>query len=379
MSGGLGRLAAGLVRSLSRTLAVGRKEVRQLRRDRLTFGMIFGLPTVQLLLFGYAINQDVRHLRAAVADQAGTQRARVLVADAEASQVVDVVARVRTAAELEQLLREGRVSVGMVLPPDFEHRVQRGDRPAAQLLVDGSDPIVLQAARGLARLPLHDPLRRAPAATAADTFEVRAYYNPERRSPVQIVPGLIGVILTMTMVLFTSVAIVRERERGNLELLINTPVRTPELMLGKIVPYMGIGLIQVTLILLLGRLLFGVPIRGSLPDAYAASLVFISASLGLGLLISTRARTQFQAFQMTFFTFLPQILLSGFMFPFDGMPRPARLLAELFPLTHFVRVIRGVLLRGADLGDLAPDLWPLAAFFAVTVGVATLLFRKQLD
>ncbi len=379
MSGGLGRLAAGLVRSLSRTLAVGRKEVRQLRRDRLTFGMIFGLPTVQLLLFGYAINQDVRHLRAAVADQAGTQRARVLVADAEASQVVDVVARVRTAAELEQLLREGRVSVGMVLPPDFEHRVQRGDRPAAQLLVDGSDPIVLQAARGLARLPLHDPLRRAPAATAADTFEVRAYYNPERRSPVQIVPGLIGVILTMTMVLFTSVAIVRERERGNLELLINTPVRTPELMLGKIVPYMGIGLIQVTLILLLGRLLFGVPIRGSLLDAYAASLVFISASLGLGLLISTRARTQFQAFQMTFFTFLPQILLSGFMFPFDGMPRPARLLAELFPLTHFVRVIRGVLLRGADLGDLAPDLWPLAAFFAVTVGVATLLFRKQLD
>jgi ABC-2 type transport system permease protein len=208
---------------------------------------------------------------------------------------------------------------------------------------------------------------------------VRAYYNPERRSPVQIVPGLIGVILTMTMTLFTAVAIVRERERGNLELLITTPVRTPELMLGKIVPYMVIGLLQVTLVLGIGALLFDVPIRGRLLDIYAAGLIFVTATLGLGLLISTLVETQFQAFQLTFFTFLPQILLSGFMFPFDGMPRPAQWLAEAFPLTHFVRIIRGIMLRGATLPEVSRDLWPLAVFFVVTMGLATLRFRKRLD
>jgi ABC-2 type transport system permease protein len=196
---------------------------------------------------------------------------------------------------------------------------------------------------------------------------------------VQIVPGLVGVILTMTMTLFTAVAIVRERERGNLELLITTPVRTPELMVGKIVPYMLIGLVQVTLILLLGSQLFDVPIRGTVFDAYGAGLVFVMATLGLGLFISTLAQTQFQAFQLTFFSFLPQILLSGFMFPFDGMPRPAQWLAEVFPLTHFVRIIRGILLRGATLGDVTRDLVPLGIFFLVVMGASTLRFRKRLD
>jgi len=367
--------------SLGRILAIVRKEIRQLRRDRLTFGMIIGLPVMQLMLFGYAINQDVRHLRAAVADQAGTQRARWLVEDAQASQVIDVVRRVDTAEELETLLRRGRVAVGLFIPPDFDARVAHGSRPAAQLLVDGSDPIVIQAVRGLLPLPLRQP-GRGPIASAAATpaaFELRPYYNPERRSAVQIVPGLIGVILTMTMTLFTAVAIVRERERGNLELLITTPVRTPELMVGKIIPYMAIGMIQVTLILVIGSLLFRVPIRGSLAEIYAASLVFVVATLGLGLLISTLAQTQFQAFQLTFFSFLPQILLSGFMFPFDGMPRPAQWLAEIFPLTHFVRIIRGILLRGAGLGDVSPDLWPLAVFFTATMGLSVLRFRKRLD
>jgi ABC-2 type transport system permease protein len=358
---------------LQRVWAIVRKEVRQLRRDRLTFGMIFGVPTMQLLLFGYAINQDVRHLRAAAVDLAGSARSRALVADAEASQVLDVVARARDAGHLESLLRRGEVSVGLLVPRDFERRVERGDRPAAQLLVDGSDPIVLGAARGLARLPIERARERA------DTFEVRAFYNPERRSAVQIVPGLIGVILTMTMTLFTAVAIVRERERGNLELLINTPVRTPELMLGKILPYMAIGIVQVTLILVLGALLFRVPIRGTLADTYRSALIFVTATLGLGLLISTLARTQFQAFQLTFFTFLPQILLSGFMFPFDGMPRAARWLAEIFPLTHFVRIIRGILLRGAELGEVAADVGPLAAFFAATLALSIARFRKRLD
>lgn len=362
--------------TLGRILAVVRKEAVQLRRDRLTFGMVFGLPVMQLLLFGFAINQDVRNLRAGVADLADTQRSRVFVADAEASQVVDRVATARSAEELETLLRQGRISVGILIPHDFERRVARGTGPAAQLLIDGSDTVVLSAARGLAELPLP---RDGPARAEPAPFEVRAFYNPERRSPVQIVPGLIGVILTMTMTLFTAVAIVRERERGNLELLITTPVRTPELMVGKIVPYVLIGMLQVTIILTIGVLLFDVPVRGALADVYAASLVFVAATLGLGLVISTLARTQFQAFQLTFFTFLPQILLSGFMFPFEGMPRAAQWLAELFPLTHFVRIIRGILLRGATLPDVTQELWPLGAFFLVSMGLAMLRFRKRLD
>ena len=366
------------MRPLLRALAIARKELRQLRRDRLTFGMIVGIPVLQLLLFGYAINQDVRHLRAGVADLAGTQRARELVQDAQATQVVDVVARARSAAELEALLRAGRISVGLLVPHDFERRVESGDRAAAQLLVDGSDPIVLAASRGIAALPVRTRPVTGPAPPPA-TFEVRAYYNPERRSEVQIVPGLMGVILTMTMVLFTAVAIVRERERGNLELLINTPVRTPELMVGKLLPYMGIGLVQVTLILLVGRILFDVPIRGSLFDVYVVGLVFVTTSLALGLFISTLAATQVQAFQLTFFTFLPQILLSGFMFPFDGMPRAAQTLAEIMPLTHFVRIIRGILLRGAELGEVRGEIWPLLAFLAVAMALSIARFRKRLD
>lgn len=364
-----------------RTGAVARKEMRQLLRDRLTFGMIVGIPLLQMLLFGYAINTDVRHLRAAVADLAATQGSRLLVADAQASQVIDVVHRVDSAEALEALLRTGEIHVGVLIPADFERRVQGGQRVPAQLLVDGSDPLVLQSARGLASLPLPGQRRRPAAARppGAETFAVRAYYNPERRSEVQIIPGLIGVILTMTMVLFTAVAVVRERERGNLELLITTPVRTIELMVGKILPYIMIGLVQVTLVLVVGSWLFDVPIRGSLVDAYTAALAFIVASLSFGLLISTLARNQFQAAQMTVFFLLPSILLSGFMFPFDGMPRAAQLIAELLPLTHFVRMIRGVVLRAASLGEVGGELLPLAGFFAVTLTLALLRFRKRLD
>jgi ABC-2 type transport system permease protein len=364
------------MRSLSRILAIVRKELLQLRRDRLSFGMVFGMPVMQLLLFGYAINQDVRHLRAGVADLATTERSRAFVADAQASQVVDIVAFASGAQELETLLRRGEIVVGIFIPYDFERRVVRGGRPVAHMLVDGSDPIVLAAARVLAELPVP---RDGAAPASPGSFEVRAYYNPERRSQVQIVPGLIGVILTMTMTLFTAVAIVREREMGNLELLITTPVRTPELMLGKIIPYMLIGLIQVSIVLAIGAALFEVPVRGSYADVYVASFIFVIATLGLGLLISTFVKTQFQAFQLAFLTFLPQILLSGFMFPFDGMPRPVQWLAEGFPLTHFVRIIRGIMLRGAGLPEVAHDLWPLGVFFLVTMTLATVRFRKRLD
>jgi ABC-2 type transport system permease protein len=212
-----------------------------------------------------------------------------------------------------------------------------------------------------------------------ELFEVRNYYNPERRSSVFVVPGLIGVILTMTMVLFTAVAIVRERERGNLELLINTPVTTAELMIGKIIPYIVIGLIQVTLIMLLGMFLFHVPVNGMVIDVYLVSLIFIAANLTLGLVISTVARNQFQAMQMTFFFFMPSILLSGFMFPFEGMPRAAQYIAEVLPLTHFVRLIRGIMLRGAEMTQMPIDIYALLIFTVITMSFAILRFKKRLD
>ena len=367
----------GLLRSLTRIRAISVKEFRHLRRDRLTGGMIAGIPTVLTLLFGYAINQDVRHLGAGVVDLAETQRSRSLISDSQATQVIDILHRATSVGELEDLLRRGEISVGLVIPPDFETRVEKRDRPAAQLLVDGGDPIVLASARALTNLPLEVSGSRAPDGPA--TYELRAYYNPERRSAVFIVPGLCGVILTLTMVLFTSIAIVRERERGNLELLIATPIRTLELMIGKVAPYVVIGYVQVTLILTFAVLLFDVPIRGELSDFYIGAGVFIAAVLSLGLFISTVATTQFQAFQMTFVSFLPQMLLSGFMFPFDGMPPWVRSLSELFPLTHFIRVVRGILLRGADLRDVWSDIWPLAAFFVVMMSLAVVRFRKRLD
>ena len=365
------------MRSLLRIGAILGKEVRQLSRDRLTFGMIVGIPLMQILLFGYAINFDVRHLPAGVADQANTQLSRQLVSDAEATQVMDVVRYVRTVGELEDLLRRGEITIGILIPPDFERRIRDPARPGAQLLVDGADPVVANIAVTVANMPFE--LRRAQAPAPARVFEPRNYYNPERRSAVQIVPALIGVILTLTMVLFTAVSIVRERERGNLELLITTPIRNLELMVGKIIPYVIIGLVQVTIIVLVGRFLFDVPIRGSVGDLYSGSVVFIAAALRIGLAISTFAQTQFQAMQLTFFSFLPQLLLSGFMFPFDGMPSLAQRIGNLLPLTHFIAIVRGVVLRGADLGDLIPNVQALGIIFFIMMALTTLRFRKRLD
>jgi ABC-2 type transport system permease protein len=355
--------------SAQRILAVVRKEVIQLRRDRLTFGMILGIPTALLLLFGYAINMDPRHLDAAVADLSGTSASRQLVMDLSQSQVVHFRHQAGSPAELEALLRSGKISVGLYVPPDFERRLLQPERAAAQLLIDGSDTVVQGAATRLGQLARTSPYQDQPP-----LLEVRTYYNPERRSPVNTVPGLIGIILTMTMVLFTAVAIVRERERGNLELLIATPVRT-----SKIVPYVLIGLVQVSLILVLGHLLFHVPIRGSLLDVYVLALIFIIANLALGLAISTMARNQFQAMQLTYFILLPSILLSGFMFPFSGMPTAAQWIAEILPMTHFMRLIRGVVLRGATLGELAGELAVLGLFIVVAMTFAVRRFTKRLD
>jgi len=371
--------------NLRRLFSIVMKELRQLRRDRLTFAMIVGIPTMQLLLFGYAINMDVRHLDAAVLDQAQTAQSRELVAVLEHTEVMDFRYRLRNPQELDALLRAGKISAALVIPADFERRLIESstgtsDRAPVQIVVDGSDQIVQQAARQLGALPI--PALLNPTNTSAlppSNVEIVNFYNPERRAPVNTVPGLIGVILTMTMVLFTAMALVRERERGNLEFLIATPVSPAELTLGKVLPFVGIGLMQVTVVLVLGRLIFHVPIRGSLLDIYGAALAFIVASLSLGIFLSTLARTQFQAMQMAFFTFLPQILLSGFMFPFAGMPKPAQWLAEIFPMTHFVRLIRGILLRSATLADLWRELVGLALFCFVVLSIAVLRTRKRLD
>lgn len=366
-----------MARSINRVAAIAIKEFRHLQRDRLTGGMVIGIPTVMTLLFGYAINQDVRHLRAGVADLASSQRSRSLVADLQATQVVDIVRRADSAVELETMLRRGEISIGIFIPADFDARLAHGGRAPAQLLADGGDPVILATARALVDIPIGG--RRSARPRRTPTLELRAYYNPERRSAVFVVPALCGVILTLTMVLFTSTAIVRERERGNLELLIATPIRTLELMLGKIAPYVVIGYLQISLILLLAVTLFDVPIRGELSHFYASAGAFVAASLSLGLFISTLAATQFQAFQLTWVSFLPQLLLSGFMFPFDGMPPAVQSLSQLFPLTHFIRIVRGIILRGATLHDVWPDLWPLGVFFVLMMSLSVARFRKRLD
>jgi len=369
--------------SLRRLRAVALKEVRQLSRDRVTFGMIVGVPLMQIMLFGYAINFDVRHLATVVQDQANSSMSRELIAQLRATQVTDVLYMANSSAELDRMLREGRASMGVVIPEDFERRLQSGTRPALQILVDGSQPSLSGVANGLANLPLLTRHGMGPYAGGKRMqprrIEVRTLYNPERRTAVQIVPALIGVILSMTMVLFTSGAIVRERERGNLELLIATPLSGTELMVGKLLPYVGIGLIQTTIILIVGSLLFNVPVVGSFLDLYVSALLFIAASLGLGLFVSTLAQTQFQAFQLAFVTMLPSILLSGFMFPFEGMPRIVQWIAQILPLTHFNVIIRGVMLRGAELPELWPQVGKLALFITVMLLIAVSRFKKRLD
>lgn len=359
--------------NITRLMAIIVKELRQLRRDRLTFGMILGIPTMQLLLFGFAINLDIRHLDAAIVDQSNTARSREIVATLQATGLLDLKASASAPSQLQDMLRTGRISVGIVLPADLEQRLERRDRPALQVMVDGSDQTMQAAARQLAAIPL--PGNRA----SYQGVEVVNFYNPERRAPVNTVPGLIGLILTMTLVMFTGMALVRERERGNLEMLIATPVSPWELTLGKILPFVGIGLVQVTVVLLLGKLVFAVPIRGHIIEVYVASLLFIIANLSLGILISTLAKSQFQAMQLAFFTFLPQILLSGFMFPYAGMPRAAQWLAEIMPMTHFIRLIRGIMIRAAGLADMPLEMLALALIAAVLLTISTRRINKRLD
>jgi ABC-2 type transport system permease protein len=368
------------VSSLSRIAAVAGKEFLQLARDRMTFGMIVMIPLVQLLLFGYAINSVVRNVPIAVVDLSGSAAARVISEQVRVSQVVNIVAQLPTPQEAEAAVISGKVRAALIFPRDLTRRIASGDT-VGQWLVDASDTMVSQALLGLRNMPLQLQAGAPGGAyqAGAPSFEVSLFFNPERRSAVNIVPGLTAIVLTMTMILFTALALVRERERGNMELLITTPVRPLELMVAKLVPYVLVGLVQVAIILGLGRLVFDVPFQGGLLALGLSTTAFIAASLTLGLLISTVAQSQLQAMQLTVFILLPSILLSGFMFPYDAMPTVAQYIAEALPATHFVRLVRAVVLRGAETGQLLGDLAWLAAFTAGMLLVSTKRFHKSLD
>src|SRR6187549_1139783 len=354
--------------SFERLRGIIAKEFLQMRRDRLTFAMMLGIPLIQLTLFGFAINSDPRHLPTAVllADQ-GAQ-GRTLLYAMKNSTYFDFVRQVKTETEGHDLLARGQVQFVINIPQNFSRDLLRGDRPALLVEADATDPAATGIALGslppLLDAALHNDLKGPLASLSATSgpidLRVHALYNPEAVTQYNIVPGLMGVILTMTMVLMTGLAITREQERGTMENLLSTPATALEVMTGKIVPYVMIGLVQVTLVLLLARLIFNVPMHGNLGVLYLAVLLFIAANLTLGLTFSSVARNQLQAMQMTFFFFLPSMLLSGFMFPFRGMPGWAQAIGEVLPLTHFLRIVRGVMLKGNGLSDVALQLWQIA-------------------
>jgi ABC-2 type transport system permease protein len=373
--------------STARLAAILIKEFRQMRRDRLTFAMMVGVPIMQLILFGYAINTDPRNLPLAVVEADRSEFSRAFVQGLVNSRYFEVVARPAGEREGDALLETGEAQFLLVVPPDFGRRVLRGEHPSLLLAADATDPAAggnaLAAINGVAQQVLARELRGSVGAQAAapPAFDVRMQrrYNPEGLSRFNIVPGLVGVILTMTMVMMTSLAVTREVERGTMENLLATPARPIEVMIGKIVPYIVIGYAQVSVILVFGRWLFDVPMIGSFALLSVVLTLFIAANLAVGFTFSTLARNQLQAMQLTFFFFLPSLLLSGFMFPFRGMPVWAQGIGEVVPLTHFLRAIRGILLKGNTLEQVAPHLWPIALFMLAAGIVAVLRYRETLD
>ncbi|KPV95087.1 Inner membrane transport permease YbhS [Pseudoalteromonas sp. P1-9] len=379
--------------NLSRIFSIVKKELLQLKRDKTTFAMVVMIPLVQLLLFGFAINTQIRDIPVAVVDQSNSALGRVLIQTVEAGQTVKVVAKYPNVSLAEKAMAQAKVRAVLIIPRDVAERLSRHQalgsatpsssnyqlvRPIGQWLVDGSDTMITGAIKGLANMPLGE-LMKQPVNRQVTTFAVTPYYNPAQRSVVNIVPGLVGVILTMTMVMFTSAAIVRERERGNLEMLINTPISSFELMLAKIIPFIFIGALQVTIILSLGYLVFDVKVVGSLLQLGLMTLLFISASLVLGLIISTIAKSQLQAMQLTVFVLLPSILLSGFMFPYEGMPEVAQYIAEGLPATHYIRAMRAIVLRDVEVSEMTYDALWLMGFTLLGLLIASLRFKKQLD
>ncbi len=363
------------------------KEFTQMRRDRLTFAMILGIPLIQLTLFGYAINADPRHLPAALLLADRGPQGRTILAAMQNSTYFDFVRQVQTEAEGRDLLARGQVQFVISIPENFSRDLLRGDRPSILVEADATDPAATGNALGsLGNLinnalqsDLKGPLASLQPAAGPIDLRVHALYNPEVVTQYNIVPGLMGVILTMTMILITGLAITRERERGTMENLLSMPTRPSEVLIGKIVPYIMVGYIQVGVILLAAHFLFHIPMQGSILLLLVVALVFIAANLALGITFSTIAKNQLQAMQMTFFVFLPSILLSGFMFPFRGMPGWAQVIGEVFPLTHFLRIVRGILLKGNTLGEISLQLWWIALFAVVALTIGVKRYRQTLD
>lgn len=363
------------------------KEFIQMRRDRMTFGMMIGVPMIQLTLFGYAINSNPKHLPTAVYSQDNGVFARTLVWGMRNSSYFDIIYEPKNEKEVQTLLAENKAQFVVQIPVDFSRRLLRGESPDLLLEADATDPTAVgyaiaamnQLTPTVLNRDLTGPLTRLRPGAPPFNLVVQQHYNPENITQYNIVPGLMGVMLTMTMVMITALAITRERERGTMENLLSTPVRPAEVILGKMIPYIIIGYVQVFLILIAAKFLFDVPIIGSVPLLVVLTLPFIVAHLAVGITFSTVAKNQLQAMQMAMFFFLPSLLLSGYMFPFRGMPGWAQDIGECLPLTHFLRIVRGILLKGNGIAEIAPDLWPIALFLVVLVAIGIKRYRQTLD
>ncbi|MBU0674007.1 MAG: ABC transporter permease [Proteobacteria bacterium] len=373
--------------SFHRFLAIIVKEFVQMRRDRVTFAMMIGIPIVQMVVFGYAINSDPKHLPTAILAADQSVFSRTIISAMENSGYFKIVRTVATEDEASFLIEEGEIQFVLTIPESFSRRLVRGEQPSLLLTADATDPSAtsnaLTAFRAVAEAALvrdfQGPLAHLKRGPPPLSVILHPSYNPEAITQYNIVPGLMGVVLTMTLVIITGLAITRERERGTMENLLSTPVKPFEVMLGKIIPYILVGYVQMGVIMLAGRFLFKVPMIGNLWLLLAVSFLFIAANLGVGLTFSTLARNQLQAVQMAFFFFLPSILLSGFMFPFRGMPGWAQMVGETLPLTHFLRIVRGILLKGNGLAQILPNLWPIGVFLVIALTIGLTRYRRTLD
>jgi ABC-2 type transport system permease protein len=363
------------------------KEFVQMRRDRMTFASMLFVPVLQLTLFGYAINTDPKHLPAAVLSRDDGPLTRAVLQAMKNTDYFDFREQVRSSDELDRLVRSGSVQFAIEIPASFERDVRRGDRPAILVIADATDPVAtgnaIASLQGLVDSALKRELRGpdAPVIKAQSPFEItlQRRYNPEGITQLNIVPGLLGVVLTMTMMMYTALAVTREIERGTMENLLSMPIKPVEIMIGKIVPFVLVGFVQMTIILVAARYLFDVPIMGSVALLVALSTLFAASNLAVGYTFSTVAQNQLQAVQMTFFFFLPNFLLSGYAFPFRGMPQWAQALGEALPLTHFIRIVRGIMLKGSGFADMRTDVAALAIFMLAAMGLALLRFRRTLD
>lgn len=367
---------------MHRIIAILKKEFLQMRRDRMTLGLVFMIPLVQLLLFGFAIQTEVKHIPTVVFDQSLSRESRELLDSFSASGYFDIKYTVNGYSDVNRMIDSGKAKIGIIFPPDFARSVNKGVSAQVQVLVDASDNMVANQAIAIANsiglLKSQEMLAQKVKIFPPYDIRVRPWYNPDGITAYYMVPAILGVVVTMTMVLLTSMAIVREREWGTLEQLMVTPIKPFELMLGKILPYIVLGYIQITVALLIGVTVFDVPIRGSLLELYLLTLFFITASLGLGILISNVAKNQMQAMQMGFFVMLPSIMLSGFMFPRDAMPRLIYYLSNLIPLTYYLDIIRGIVLKGIGFSYLVGQVVCLLVFSVVLLIASTLKFKKKI-